>query len=69
MTDHVSALDQAQAHVAGSVLRLDASSRLVERSIDCVVRGDERVESSLDRVARGHVRRAAHVAAWRARRR
>ena len=56
-TDHVSAMDQARAHLAGTQRLLAAAERRLCASADRIVRADEHVDASLDRVARGQIRR------------
>jgi hypothetical protein len=60
--DHVSSLDQAQAHVAEALGRVAGTFMRIDRSTGCLLRSDERLKASIERVARGHVRRSMHRA-------
>jgi hypothetical protein len=55
--DHVSEMDQARAHLADTRRLLAASEGGLRESADRITRGDEHVDASIDRVARGPIRR------------
>jgi hypothetical protein len=58
--DHVSSLDQARAHVVDALGRVAGTIVRIDRSVDRLARSDEHLQSSIDRVARGHVRHSVH---------